>query len=291
VTNDPVFKYTLPNFLIIGAMKAGTTSLHTMLGRHPEINLCRRKEPNFFNVEGVFKGNWGMGLDWYSNLFDQRPGVRGEASPSYSKHPRSSGTPQRIASVIPDAKFIYLTRNPVDRVISHYFHNVFRRRENRPIREALSFSEKSNYVNTSLYHMQLRCFLEVFPRDRFLVLTAERLWRNPAAELLRVTNFLNIAPFVSDRNPIVRANSSEDFITDLEKNGPKGEAQENLLRTFRFAGLDPTCGTSSLASALGFDKEHRSLLACHFRADVALMEEFLSSDLREWKDDFLSTNR
>ena len=104
----------LPNYLIIGAPKCGTTSLAAWLDEHPQVYMVPEKELHFFS------GYWEQGLDWYEQCFvpNGKPLV-GEASPSYLENPVAR---ERIASVLPGAKLIAMMRNPVDRAYSQYWH-------------------------------------------------------------------------------------------------------------------------------------------------------------------------
>ena len=106
----------LPNLIIIGGLKCGTTSIHHYLGLHPEIHMSKPKELNFF-VEEL---NWDLGLDWYRGRFDDRFAVRGESSPHYTNLPYFEGVPERIHEHIPDAKLIYMVRDPISRILSHW---------------------------------------------------------------------------------------------------------------------------------------------------------------------------
>src|SRR5664279_2321988 len=133
-----------PTFLIIGGMKCGTTSLHHYLSEHPEIQkLPRMKETNFFSgpPEGIPypPGSRRIAhLEEYERLFDDAYEVRGEASPCYTLYPRRKGAPERIKALIPDAKLIYLVRDPVARAVSQYRFSVSVENEHRSLREALS---------------------------------------------------------------------------------------------------------------------------------------------------------
>lgn len=112
----------LPNFLIIGARKAGTTSMYYYLQAHPQVYMSPEKELKFF----VPEKNWTRGVAWYEQYFDEAGDAIaiGEASPSYTRYPRSRGIPALIAEVLPKARLIYLVRHPVDRMVSHYLANL-----------------------------------------------------------------------------------------------------------------------------------------------------------------------
>ena len=111
----------LPNLIIIGGLKCGTTSLHHYLSLHPEIAMSRPKELNFF----VAELNWPLGRDWYAAHFDPKAPVRGESSPHYTNSPAFAGVADRMRDILGEAvRLIYVVRDPIDRMLSHYLHNV-----------------------------------------------------------------------------------------------------------------------------------------------------------------------
>ncbi len=179
----------LPNFLIIGAQKCGTTSLFRYLQDHPQIHVSVDKELDFFVEE---RGGWARGLGWYERQFDGAGDAHavGEASPSYSGFPCYAGVPARIASVLPHVRLIYLVRHPVERLRSAYLHALAEGVERRPIREALLHD--SRYVDTSRYAMQLERYAGHFDRSQMLLLTTEALNHRPAETVDRVLEFLGV---------------------------------------------------------------------------------------------------
>jgi hypothetical protein len=180
----------LPNLIVIGAMKAGTTSLHYYLSLHPEIYMSEDKEPSFFTVEK----NWHRGVSWYSSLFPSDATVRGESSPDYTKYPAIQGVPGRIRSVVPDVRMIYLVRDPIDRIISHYIDAYAFGRVHKPINYELSRFEDHHFVNCSRYYMQLEQYLEHVDPAQILVVTTEELRRERRAMMRDVFGFLGVDP-------------------------------------------------------------------------------------------------
>jgi hypothetical protein len=180
---------TLPNLIVIGAMKAGTSSLYEYLRAHPQVFMSDPKELRFF-VAG--DGNWDRGLDWYERHFDDAGDarVRGEASPRYARAPLFAGVPERMASVVPDARLVYLVRHPVERMRSHYQQLVYDGWETRPAERALR--EYADYLDTSRYAFQLERYLEHFDASQVLVITTEDLRDARAAALSRLAAFLEI---------------------------------------------------------------------------------------------------
>jgi len=179
----------LPNLLVVGAMKSGTTSLHHYLSLHPEIFMSEDKEPTFFTVEK----NWNRGVSWYSSLFPADMPVRGESSPDYTKYPAISGVPARIHSVVPDTRLIYLVRDPIERIVSHYIDAYSFGRVHKPIDRELVNFEDHHFVNCSRYYMQLEQYFEYFDSDRMLVITSEELLEEREATLRRIFEFLGVA--------------------------------------------------------------------------------------------------
>lgn len=177
----------LPTFLVIGAQKCGTTALHHLLDQHTGIAMSRRKEPNFFT------GRWERGVDWYQRQFDDRP-QRGDASPSYSAWPIWQDTPSRAASIVPDARLIYLVRDPVDRIVSAWIHFTMMGAETRSFGEMVdeeNFGASGHLLRTR-YATQLERWGQHYPPDRIHVLDSRELSDDPAAALDRLFAFLGV---------------------------------------------------------------------------------------------------
>jgi hypothetical protein len=190
----------LPTFLIIGAGKAGTTSLHHYLGLHPEVQMSAIKETNYFSGpagDTPYKLGRVATLDAYEALFDPAFAVRGESSPSYATHPFRQGVPERIAALVPEAKLIYSVRDPIARTVSHYEHRVASGGERRPLRQALgdlSDPEALRETCLSLYATQLERYLESFPAERILVVDQADLLASRADTLREIFAFLAVDP-------------------------------------------------------------------------------------------------
>ncbi len=180
----------LPNLLIIGAGKSGTTSLHGYLAAHPEVSMSETKELRLF-----VRDDWRDRLDWYSQQFGPAR-VRGESSPGYTMFPYRSSVAERIHEVIPDARLIYLVRDPVERAIASYVEFVSQGYEQRSIDEALTdTADPANpHICGSRYASQLERYLSYFPPERILVLDQLALLEQRAATLRAVFEFLGIDP-------------------------------------------------------------------------------------------------
>ncbi len=161
----------LPNLVLIGAMKSGTTSLHYYLGLHPEISMSKPKEIDFFSIDN----NWKKGIKWYESHFNKSTKVRGEASTSYTKHPEFPNVPERMYSIIPNAKLIYLLRDPVERIISHYIQNYSAGREKRTFNKAMNIINQNHYVNCSKYFYQLEQYLKYYNSSNIMIIPSYNL--------------------------------------------------------------------------------------------------------------------
>jgi hypothetical protein len=177
-------------------MKAGTTSLFHYLGAHPQVATPQYKAPEFF----IEESNWHRGIDWYRRQFppvgDDVLAI-GEASNSYTKFPRYRGVPGRIAEHLPDVRLVYVVRDPIARIRSHYETRAAEGSEKAPFPEAV-FSNPV-YLDYSRYAMQIEQYLEHFPREQLLVVASEDLRSSRQATVRRVYDFIGVDPdFVPD---------------------------------------------------------------------------------------------
>lgn len=187
---------SLPNLVVIGAMKCGTTALHHCLGAHPDIGMSQQKELNFFfgpadPLDHCATGpNWYRGLEWYAGQFDPTAEVRGESSPGYTSpdHPEVAA---RMAAVVPSARLIYLVRDPLERAVSQYRHHVADGHETRPYEQAL-LAPASQYVTRGRYWDRLVPFLEQFPPVQICIVAQEQLRADPRRVLAQVFRFLDV---------------------------------------------------------------------------------------------------
>ena len=193
-----------PSLFLIGAQKAGTTYLATLLGQHPDVCLSEPKEPHYFTQ------HWEKGEDWYQACFP-RPERRFllDASPSYSAAPlgselgeayppsRMAHVPERIAIMAPDARFIYLMRDPVGRTYSSYWHSVRAGNEQRSFAEVIR--NDSYYLRMGCYFHQLEHYFKHFDRDRFQLLFFEDFIKAPQVVANRCLSWLGLSPMADLR--------------------------------------------------------------------------------------------
>jgi hypothetical protein len=186
IMSNETSKPGLPDFVIIGAMKSATSSLYMQLVEQPGIFMCTPKEPNFFSDEDKYS----KGMDWYSGLFATAPkgSLLGEASTHYTKLPTHPKAVERLKKHLPNARFVYVMRHPVDRLVSHFMHEWSTGVYHCDIDEAVN--KYPELVAYGRYAMQLEPYLQVFGRDAVLPVFFDHLVREPQAELERVCRFI-----------------------------------------------------------------------------------------------------
>ncbi len=177
-----------PDFLVIGAMKSATTTLHEQLARQPGLFLSDPKEPNFFSDDA----NYARGWPWYSSLFADAPkgAIRGESSTHYTKLPTFPHTLARMSDALPRVKLIYVMRHPIERLISQYRHQRNVGSVSVGIDEAVD--RNPELVDYSLYARQLAPFMIEYGRDSILPISFHELTEHPQAVLDRIGRFLAV---------------------------------------------------------------------------------------------------
>lgn len=212
----------LPSFIVIGAMKGGSTSLYHYLRDHDEVFMAKVKELDFFTGEA----NWSRGLSWYEHHFSGSDGAlaRGEASTAYTKYPHYRGVPERMASVVPDVRLVYVVRHPIERIRSHYQHRVALGAEQAPADVAVL--ENPIYVDYSRYSLQLEQYLDHFPPEHMLVLTSEDLRDDRRSTMARVYSFIGVDPAIEPPEL-----DTEYYRTDTRRaHGPLAHATRRHLK-------------------------------------------------------------
>ncbi|MEB3358013.1 MAG: sulfotransferase domain-containing protein [Synechococcales bacterium] len=294
----------LPDFVIIGAAKAGTTTLFEYLCKHPQIYIPSRKEISFFSVDYIYD----RGLDWYSSLFDDaKPGqLCGDASTKYSRLEQYPKTLERMVPVLKNPKFIYILRHPVDRAYSFYIHR-FKGAKHKPelavpgtFEEAIKVVDE--FLDSSHYMVQIEQYLRYYPRESFLFLLMDDLIQNPSEVMGQVLRFIGADDQIDivQEGPIV-ANKASDY--------PDWYVQSQLLKPIKslplfekLSGLFPKDLRHSLRNSIyqllkkrqynqwveeqalppRMRPETRQMLLERFEEPNRRLAEFLGRDLSHW---------
>lgn len=238
----------LPDFIIIGAAKSGTSTLFDHLTRHSRVFGSEEKEPCFFDPAVA----WNEGLDWYRNLFAEASADQlcGEASTNYTRYPQVPGVPERIEATVPDVKLMYVVRDPVDRAYSHFVHRHTKELyPNQPFH--MSFEEFVEHdpmcIDSSRFDVQIDRYLEHFPREQLLVMGFDELVSDPTRVFARVQSFLGL-PY-EDLSISGRAGHQNDG----------GRFLDSRIRANVVAPLRRIPGAEKLAGAIGDEWRERTV--------------------------------
>jgi hypothetical protein len=198
--------HALPNFIIIGAMKCATSTLHEQLARQPGIFMSEPKEPNFFSDDDVY----ARGPDYYHGLFASAgaASLRGESSTHYTKLPTYPQTLARMRQLLPELKLIYVMRHPIERLVSHYMHEWSMRNLDVPIERAVDTFPA--LVDYGCYHRQLAPFIDAYGRGNVLPVFMERFKAHSQTELERVCRFLGFQGTPAWFQEVARQNVSNE---------------------------------------------------------------------------------
>lgn len=286
-----------PDFLILGAQKAGTTSLFRYLASHPSVFVPRVKETHFFAYQGKEVPDRNSAdvefintLEDYLDLFAEAPDdmVTGEASPSYLY---LEEVPRRIHDLVPDAKLIALLRDPVERAFSNYLHCVRTGREDLSFEDAIRAEDERiadgwphvyHYRQKGFYSEQIKRYLAVFREDQFQVWLTDDLARDPEGLLAETCRLLGI-------RPTWNADLSRRHNTSVV---PRNDAVRWMLEQIRGGTTDWTravpSGIRDLAKEWLFESSTieeatAERLRDAYRHDIVELEGLLERDLSRWK--------
>ena len=195
-----------PDFLIVGAMKCGTSTLAAQLKAQDGIFVTSPKEPNYFSDDAVFANGPG----WYGSLFDDanEGDLLGEASTHYTKSPNHPHTVGRAKAALDQVKIVYLVRNPIDRVVSHYIHEWSMGRIKVDIDTALRTNPE--LIEYGRYAYQIQPWIEAFGKENVLILSLEEMKRTPDAVLDEVCRFVGFKGIVSWTQEFAQENVSAE---------------------------------------------------------------------------------
>ncbi|MCB2426634.1 sulfotransferase domain-containing protein [Methylophaga pinxianii] len=267
-----------PDFIIIGAMKSATSTLHEQLALQPGFFMSTPKEPNFFSDDDIYN----LGLDWYSDLFSKAEidDICGESSTHYTKLPDYPQTLERMRSYLPSLKLIYVVRHPIDRLISHYMHqwsqNVIKTDINQAIEQ---FDELINY---SRYSMQISPYIKQYGAENIHIVFSEALRVRPQYELEKVATFLGYSKPVIWYDDLPEQNVSSQRVRRF--NGYKLIVDNPILAWLRRTFIpqsfrDKVKNRLTLQMRPEIDEHHKQKLTQIFNEDLAVLGSMLNVEL------------
>jgi hypothetical protein len=271
----------LPDFLIVGAMRCGTTALARYLGAHPDVYMAPEKETHFFDR------HFDRGTSWYASRFARAGSAAavGEATQSYIYDPEAL---PRIADVLPDAKLIAILRDPVDRAYSHYWLNRARGLERLSFPEAIAEEPRRlrsgsrrdrlvfSYIDRGRYLEQLNRICDLYPRSDLEIVIFEEMIRDPRAAFEGACRHIGVAPAFQPPDLGRTINAHVTFrstrLRRMSKRLPRTLARAVGALNARKGGYEP------------MSPEIRSVLADTFRQDVRSLSGWLGRDLSAWTE-------
>jgi hypothetical protein len=295
----------LPNFLVLGAAKAGTTSLYRYLRAHPDIYLSSIKEPRYFafpetRPSFVGPGSKRLQIIWeiekYRQLFAGRTSepAAGEISPQYLYCECSPGA---IRKLIPEAKLIAILRDPADRAYSHFCHSRRDGRESLPdFAAALAAEDKRiaagwwfnfHYRNCGYYARQLKRYLKLFPREQILILLYDDMISDCPGLLRRICAFLGIDEShrfdTTERHNVTKGiPHSVLFDRFLHSEGTAKHLIRAIVRPNVRLSMFRRLSSLNLTPKPAFERSVHEQLVSAFKPDILELEQLIERDLSAW---------
>lgn len=302
---------TMPNFLIIGAGKSGTTSLYYYLKQHPEVYMSPVKEPKFFALEGRGVNFTGPGdqetmsrmannraitdIEGYRKLFDGVAGEKavGEASPMYLHSPQA---PARIKHYVPDVRLVAVLRNPVERAYSAYLHQVRDGREKiadfaralgeEEARTRAGWAPGWQYRRIGFYHAHLKRYYETFGREKIRVYLYEDMKSDLLGMLRDLFRFLEVeegfVPDTSLRHNASGVPKSRLLVSLLKQPNPIKDTLKPLLPEGLRKRISVSLQNKNLTEAPPLDEDVRRELTETYRQDILELQGLIRRDLSAW---------
>lgn len=270
----------LPDFIIVGAHKCGSSTLYRYLWRHGKIDTPE-SEVHFFDE------NWHKGIEWYRNQFPSRGNrdLLGEKTPAYSYLP---AMPERINDVVPEAKLVWIFRDPIERAYSNYWHSVRAgldplgfdealRREEQRLEESLWYG----YARRGRYAEQVERFLEYYDRSSMYFALFEELIEEPKSVLVDLLTFLGVDASQEIARPPIRANPSYNYHSKWVQ-----YAARRLFGRGRFPfRIVSRLNQKSTPGYPPMSDEARSYLRDYFREPNRQLAELTDLNLSAWQND------
>ncbi len=214
--------------MIIGAAKCGTTSVANGLSNHPDVCFCKEKEPEFFSTHT----NWAEKINEYHALYKPTKGQKlGEGSTNYTMHPEFPNTHEKLHEYNPNLKLIYIMRDPIKRMESHFAHNYVRGRIKRTMEEEVL--SNPSFVSRSSYYMQISPYIAQFGKENVLLLVFEEYVKNPKDVFVQLANFIGVdADYYKQQEDFSQKNQTAN--RKILADGGKGKVFKSLKKIRRY---------------------------------------------------------
>ncbi len=273
-----------PNLIVIGAMKASTTTFYELISRHPQVWFSGEKEPHYFTSP-----DYGDSAAWqgYLNLFEAAPQTAkyiGEASTGYSKYPHFGDTAQRLCDDLRDPRLIYLIRDPVERTISNYRHAYLSGHYPVGTRLGEAIERDPILIDASCYARQIAAYRSVFEEERFLILTTDNLHAQPRQVMRRVEAFLELDAFDGWDAPLPQSNSKQALGRSLALQSMLPKSLINFARACVPATLRDRAKAlaASKVEVPAVTEDERNLIFTRIISDLIELRSVIDSDISSW---------
>lgn len=269
------------DFILIGAHKAGTTSLAYYLSKHPDICFSKIKEPHFFTQTNPQVQTW----EQYQNLFSPQPGqLLGEASINCTMPKRKPRTEQRIFEHNPQIKLIYLLRNPVERIASAYRYRYMNNWTKRPVEQMEQEIREGDYLEVSNYYKQITSYLNFFGLQQIYFCLYEDMKAHPVVFMKGICDFLNLS--------FPDSYQTESFYVNKKRTADeKGlNATGRFISSIRLARLFPhwlvqktkNLFLNKLTDIPPFSDTFTDEIKGNLKADMLLLQKTAGINIRVW---------
>lgn len=285
----------LPTFILAGAPKSGTTTLWEFFQMHPDICTCAIKEPKYFikanDVKPTYKGNYQKGLQWYQSLFKncKSSAAIGEASGNYFAN---TNAPQLMKELIPNVTLVFILRDPVERIYSHYWNEI---RDGRSLPEfntlvKKGYPEFERYAYISTYQMHIQRYENYFSKEQINIFLFDDLQKKPRKLLKAVYKAINVNPdflpeypgkkFNTRRIPYFRWLDRAFFLLSTNYRMKTKQPPPYWVHNLAINILNRN---SKIKSFLPMDKTTRKYLVSKFHSTVDFVETKLNRSLPAWR--------
>jgi hypothetical protein len=267
----------LPNFLVIGAPRSGTTWIDKNLREHPDVYMPKHKELHFFDV------HYERGLPYYESFFADWKQQRavGEATPDYIHGQYTTrDIPRLIKQHLPDVKLIASLRNPVDRAYSRFWNSKAKYEQNIGLSFEEKLRQKPEFIREGFYGAQLQRFFELFPRERILVLLYDDMIEDPRGFMRRMYQFLDVDPdFVSGcESHRVNAAAGKKYLARSQTMWLASRA----LSRIRLRSLAERVRKANATPLPQMNPGTRRMLHDIYAGEIRQLQELIGRDLSRW---------